>query len=367
MTRLDRAEWEEKAGRLRALMDRHGLDAVVLNRSANVAWLSGGGRSFVNIASEGGVGSLLVTRDARYLLTDVIEAERLREEEGFGDRGWEIIAEDWHAPRQRLSQLTAGLRVGTDGPGTDFQDLSGEIARLRRLLTPAEADRFRSLGAEAGAAIGEAAVSIRPGMSEYDIAGLLAEATYAHGATPIVTLIATDERIRLRRHPLPTDKALERTAMLVLCARKYGLVASATRMVHFGQVPDDLKARMRAVATIDAEAVSATQPGVAANSIFARIQQAYAQVGHPDEWKHHHQGGPAGYEPREYVATPHTDHVVEAVQAFAWNPSVPGAKSEDTFLVTAAGHELLTPSPLWPQQQIEVGGQVMERPDILQL
>jgi antitoxin VapB len=348
-------------------MDKHELDAVVLNRSANVAWLSGGGRSFVNIASEGGVGSLLVTRDARYLLTDVIEEERLRDEEGFGDGGWEIIAEPWHEPRQRLSQLTVGLRVGTDGPGTDFLDLGGEIARLRWLLTPAEADRFRSLGAEAGAAIGEAAVSIRPGMSEYDIAGLLAEATYAHGATPIVTLIATDERIRLRRHPLPTDKTLERTAMLVLCARKYGLVASATRMVHFGPMPDDLKARMRTVATVDAAAVSATQPGVPTNVIFARIQQAYAEAGYPDEWRHHHQGGPAGYEPREYVATPHTDQVVEAVQAFAWNPSVPGAKSEDTFLVMAREQELLTPSPLWPQQQIEVKGQVIERPDILQL
>ncbi len=364
---MNKAEGEEKAGRLRALMDANDLDAVLLSRSANVAWLSGGGRSFVNVASEDGVASLLVTRDARYLLTDVIEAERLREEEGFGEGGWEIIAEPWHEPGQRLSKLTSGLRVGTDGPGTEFLDLGGEVARLRWLLTPAEADRFRALGAEAGAAIGEAAASVRPGMSEYEIAGLLAQASLARGATPIVTLVATDERISLRRHPLPTGKTLERTAMLVLCARKYGLVASATRLVHFGPPPDDLKARMRAVATVDAVAVAATRPGAAANAIFARIQQAYSEVGFPHEWEHHHQGGPAGYAPREYIATPYTGQVVEAAQAFAWNPSVPGAKSEDTFLVTTAGQELLTPSPGWPQQQIEVGGRVIERPDILQL
>jgi antitoxin VapB len=348
-------------------MTRHNLDAVVLSRSANVAWLSGGGRSFVNIASEGGVGSLLVTANARYLLTDVIEAERLREEEGFGEGGWEIVVEPWHEPRRRLAELTSGLRVGTDGPSTEFVDIGGDIARLRWLLTPAEVDRFRSLGAEAGAAIGEAAAAVRPGMSEYEIAGLLAMSAQARGATPIVTLVATDERIRLRRHPLPTGKTLERTALLVLCARRYGLIASATRMVHFGPVPDDLKARMRAVATIDAMTVNATQPGVPANVIFEQIQQAYAEVGYPGEWKNHHQGGPAGYEAREYVATPYTDQVVEGVQAFAWNPSVPGAKSEDTFLVTGAGQELLTPSPGWPQQQIELGGQVLERPDILQL
>lgn len=348
-------------------MGRHGLDAVVLSRSANVAWLSGGGRSYVNIAGEGGVASLVVTPRGRYLLTDVIEGERLREEEGFGYAGWEIIAEPWHEQRQRLSDLTAGLSVGTDRPGTEFADVGGDIARLRWPLTPAEAVRFRSLGADTGAAIGEAAALVRPGMTEFEIAGLLARATYARGATPIVTLIATDERIEQRRHPLPTSKTLERTAMLVLCARKHGLVASATRLAHFGQVPDDLRERMRAVATVDTVAVTATQPGVAASSIFARIRRAYAEVGFPDEWKNHHQGGPAGYEPREYIATPHTEQVVEAAQAFAWNPSVPGAKSEDTFLVTAAGQELLTPSPGWPQQRVEAGGRVMERPDILQL
>ena len=45
--------------------------------------------------------------------------------------------------------------------------------------------------------------------------------------------------------------------------------------------------------------------------------------------------------------------------------SVPGAKSEDTVLVTESGAEVLTPSPGWPQIEVEVDGQVMERPDIL--
>lgn len=364
---MERAEWEEKERRLRVLMSLHDLDAVLLSRSANVAWLSGGGRSYVNIASDEGVGSLLVTPEGRYLLTDVIEAERLRQEEGFGDGGWQVIAEPWHEHKHRLAELTSGLHVGTDMPGTGFTDVGAEIGRLRWPLTPAEVDRFRPLGADAGAAIGEAAASVRPGMSEYEIAGLLANATYRRGALPIVALVAVDERIEQRRHPLPTDKRLVRTAMLVLCARRHGLVASVTRLVHFGHVPDILREKMLAVATIDATAVLATRPGVPANSIFATIQQAYADVGYPGEWKKHHQGGPAGYEPRDYVATPHTEHVVEAVQAFAWNPSVPGAKSEDTFLVTAEGQELLTPSPDWPQQQIEVAGQVIERPYILEL
>src|SRR5947209_6310014 len=113
---MDNAELVEKEGRLRGMMREHGLDAVLLGRSANFAWLSGG-RSYINIATDGGVASLLITRDSSYLLTDVIEVDRLREEEGFAGSQWEVVAEAWHEPRRRLGELTAGLRVGSDTPG----------------------------------------------------------------------------------------------------------------------------------------------------------------------------------------------------------------------------------------------------------
>ncbi|MDQ6694359.1 MAG: M24 family metallopeptidase [Chloroflexota bacterium] len=364
---MDDAEQREKEVRLRAMMQRQGLDAVLLGRSANVAWLSGGGRSYINIATDSGVGSLLVTPHGRYLMTDVIEAERLHDEEGFGEGGWEVIAEPWYEPRMRLDDLTKGLKVGTDAAGTAFADVSGEVAQLRWTLTPAEVERFRALGADAGAAIGEAASRVRPGMAEYEIAGLLADAAYRHNAVPIVTLVSTDERTLLRRHPLPTERRMEGVAMLVLCARRHGLVASATRMVHSGHVPSELRNALRAVATVDAETVLATRPGAKANDIFAHLQAAYERVGYPGEWQRHHQGGLAGYEAREYVATPYTEYVVESPQAFAWNPSVPGAKSEDTFLMSDKEPELLTASPGWPQQTVAVNGVMMERPDILQI
>lgn len=364
---MDHAEWTEKARRVRALLDREHLDALLLRRSANVAWLSGGGRSYINIASEGGGGSLLVTPTGRYLLTDVIEGARLRDEEGFGAGGWEVVAEPWHAGGKRLAELTAGLRVGADGPGPGLVDLADEIVHLRWPLTPAEVNRFRALGADAGAAIGEAARAVRPGMTEYAIAGLLAEATYRHGATPIVALIAADDRMLTRRHPLPTGRQMERAAMLVLCARRAGLIASVTRLVHYGPVPAEMQRALRAVATIDATTVQATRPGVPIRDIFATLVATYAATGYPGEWQRHHQGGPAGYEAREYIATPDSPEVVAAVQPFAWNPSVPGAKSEDTFLITAAGAELLTPTPGWPQIPIAMNGATMDRPDILRL
>src|SRR6478672_11853714 len=241
-------------------------------------------------------------------------------------------------------------------PAPGRQDIAAEVARLRWTMTPPEIARFRALGADAGRAVGDAARAIRPGMTEFEIAGALAQATYASGAAPIVALVAVDARMETRRHPLPTDLRLEHTALLVLCARRHGLVASVSRIVHFGPTPAELRDRVRAAATVDAITIAQTRPGVALNDIFARLQQAYADVGWPGEWRNHHQGGLAGYEPREIVATPHTRETVELGQVYAWNPSVPGARSEDSVLITPAGADVLTVTPDWPLLDLTVEG-----------
>jgi antitoxin VapB len=155
--------------------------------------------------------------------------------------------------------------------------------------------------------------------------------------------------------------------MLVLCGRKWGLVCSVTRLVHFGPLPDRLRRKVEATAQVDATFVAATRPGETLGRIFERAQAAYAATGFPDEWQLHHQGGPAGYEPREYVATPSSPDVVVAGQAYAWNPSITGCKSEDTILVSDEGHSVLTAIEGWPTLVTTVEGQEHTRPAILEV
>ena len=50
-----------------------------------------------------------------------------------------------------------------------------------------------------------------------------------------------------------------------------------------------------------------------------------------------------GYASREIIATPAAHLEIRPVQAFAWNPSLVGAKAEDTFVLTDAGPEVITP------------------------
>jgi antitoxin VapB len=181
----------------------------------------------------------------------------------------------------------------------------------------------------------------------------------------VVLLIAVDERIDRYRHPIPTTKKLKRRAMLVLCARQHGLIVSLTRLVHFGKLSAELKRRHRAVCTVDAVLMSNTRIGTPIREVFRRGVAVYTQHGFTDEWQLHHQGGPCGYEPRDYLGSPKAAGVVLENQAFAWNPSIAGTKSEDTVLATTKGPQIITESSDWPMVRIDWQGETLLRPDIL--
>jgi len=360
-------EFSQKQDRIQALLAERKLDALLLRRVSSFAWATSGAASYVNTATTNGEAALLIMPSSQYLLTNNIEATRLEQEEKLAAQGWEFHVVPWHAAQDTVAGLTQGLKLGADGPYPGATDLSGELARLHANLTPQEGERFRVLGRLCAEAIDHAARAVRPGQTEYQIAGLLAHEAEGRGVQAIVNLIATDARLFAFRHPLPTDKRLERYAMLVLCGRRWGLVCSLTRFVHFGRPPDDLRRKAEAVAQVDATVIAATRPGQTLGEIFRQATAAYAEAGFPDEWHLHHQGGPAGYESREYVATPDSADIVLVGQAYAWNPSITGTKSEDTILVGDEGNEVLTSIDGWPTLTVTVNGQEHTRPAILEI
>jgi antitoxin VapB len=125
--------------------------------------------------------------------------------------------------------------------------------------------------------------------------------------------------------------------MLVLVAEAWGLHVAVTRFRDLVPLDGDLAARVAAVATVQRAMTDATVVGATLGDVFAATQEAYAAAGFPDEWRDHHQGGTIAYQGREVVAVPGDATVIEAGMAFAWNPSIAGAKAEDTFVLTADG------------------------------
>ena len=360
-------EFRRKQEHIFELLKKQKLHALLLQRNSSFAWATCGAASYVNTASTFGPVSLLITPKEKYLITDNIEAARLTQEEKLTYQGWDFRVVPWHEKNQVITQLTTKMKLGADRPLPGAKDLSLEVARLRTQLTPEENVRFRVLSRFCAEAMNIAARSIQPGWTEHQIASKLAGEALSRGVTPIVNLIATDERIFAYRHPLPTYKPLERYAMLVLCGRRWGLVCSITRLVHFGRMPDELRKKSEAVAYVDAVMIVATRPGVSLGKIIDKCKAAYAKCGYPDEWQLHHQGGAAAYEPREYLATPTSTEVVTAGQVYAWNPSITGTKSEDTIQVGEHENEVLTSISDWPALDIKIGGKIIARPAVLEI
>lgn len=360
-------ELELKLTRLRALLAEHAVEALLIQRADNFAWATCGAASYVNQAASSGAASLLITPGGRYLITDNIESGRLEQEEQLRAQDWEFRVAPWYEDHPSVAELTRGLRLGADGAYPGAVDLSGWLPALRANLTPEEGARFRQLGHLCSQAMDAAIRAVRPGMTEHQISGLLAGEVLCRGVQPTVNLIATDERVFHFRHPLPTGRRLEAYAMLVLCGRLQGLVCSITRLVHFGRLPDDLRRKAEAVALVDARMIEATRPGRKLRDIFGVAIEAYRAAGFAGEWHLHHQGGLAGYTPREIVATPQAEAEVVVGQAYAWNPSISGTKSEDTILVGEQENEVLTSIPAWPMTPVMVNGRMIHRPAILEV
>lgn len=364
-----------KEKRVRDFIKRQNLDALLLTKQYNFAWYTDGGDNHVVSTSDDGSAALVVTREKKYVITSNIESPRIMEEE-TGRLEFESISFDWFKRgfsawtdkdflAQQIEELDAGSSIGSDAfiPGTIFVD--DKLINLRLPLSGKEMERFRWIGGRASRCLTEVCGDIRPGLTEHEIASRVAEQCMPYGITPTVILVGTDDRIFKYRHPVPTDKKLERYAMIVVCCRRWGLTASLTRSVHFGEVPQSLREKQNAVAKVDATFIENSRPGKEVSEIFKAAVRAYSEVGYPDEWRKHHQGGAAGYREREYVATPDSRYTVMANQAMAWNPTVSGAKSEDTILVTGEGKEILTEDPEWPKITVEVAEKRIARPDIL--
>lgn len=361
------AELRAKLSRVRALLAEHDAPAALLGLQPNFSWLACGGEAHIPLNTDRAFGELIVTPRDFFLLANRIEMRCLQDEAVKG-LGAKPLLWEWHDPRtgrRRIEEIADPAKMLSDCGNWGTPARPDLIHPLHYALLPQEVKRYRALGKAAEAAMNETCRAIKPGQSEFGIAGQLANACWQRGLTPVVVLVATDERIHKYRHPRPTKKKLKRYAMLVLCARQHGLIVALTRLVHFGRPPAEVRRRHRAVCAVDAAFHQNTRVGTPVCEVFKAGVAAYAEQGFADEWTLHHQGGPCGYQGRDYLGGFDAPGVVLENQPYAWNPSITGAKSEDTILATAKGPVIITESKNWPMVEVEREGCTLRRPDIL--
>ena len=316
----------------------------------------------VILTTETGVGEVLVSQTNAWVLTDTIEAERLHDEEV--PAGLEMWVGPWNDPaaRQRfVDQIAGGGQVVSDRPSAAESELPPDLLAAKRRLLPSEVERYRALGRDAAEAMTEVLSRAQPDWTEFALAGAGAEAMWRRGIHPALTLVGGERRLPIYRHATASDEPIGARAMLVYCGRRHGLYANLTRFVYFREPTAGERALIDDAASVEAVAFAASTPGTSIGAVYDAIVRAYADHGYPGAEANHHQGGTTGYLSRELFGLPGLATTIEANTALAWNPSLPGAKIEDTVLTSGAGIEILTVDPAWPT--VTVAGR--ERPDVL--
>jgi len=244
-----------------------------------------------------------------------------------------------------LEELAGSSLVGADFPSEIGPDVSAEISPLRYVLDAEAVESYRRLGIDAVEAVSEAAASLAPDTDGIEAAAELAAACRRRGMFSPVLLAASEERLARYRHPIPREGPLGGRAMLVVCAERGGLFANLTRIIDFEEPDRETARRQEAcVEILHRMREEATRPGRTLAEAFEDCRRFYAEAGFPDGWRNHHQGGTTGYASREVIATPEAHQEIRIGQAFAWNPSLEGAKTEETFVLGENVPEVLTRS-----------------------
>ncbi len=322
-------------------------------------WRSGGLSDPIDLSASSDPVWCVDTPDRAALITSEIEAPRLERDFRVTELGWELLTVPWYdadAARAVASDF-AGCALDEmlsdrDGFG---QNASVDVVTARVSLSAPERDELRDLGNLVGQALAEGVDAWTPGVTrDYDVAAVVSAALVREGAAPVCLIVGGDERLRHLRHPLAVGDVVSEALMVVVVARRAGLHAAATRL-SVARADDEIVRRVGELEAIEQSVLSASLPGGTWGETIEALERAYERAGHAGAWREHFQGGPIGFEQREFELAPgqRTDpfwHLTRtAGSAVAWNPSLSGgAKVEDTYVVGETEIELVTPSAQWP-------------------
>lgn len=354
---------ESRITLLQELLQRNGWRGILLNRIDNFAMATGGARNYVSTQADLGACGIFIQDDGTlHYAGNSIESTRVMDEELASPTCMAnpfLWFED--SPASWCRKNFDGTLVSDDG--SLGENVDGALAGLRSILLPDECENYRRLGADAAKAMEATLRTIEVGMSETEISARLIYEGQRLGCRVSVSLVAADDRIARYRHPLPTlpgsphEQHVKRYVMVVGGIQRDGLVVSLTRFKVVDTLPDGIADAYGRICAVDARMQQATRPGQHLGDVFTACQKAYTEFGfEANEWHNHHQGGSTGYAGRTSKGAPGATFPcldqqwvaiareklgadITVSSAFAWNPSAPGVKSEDTFLLHEDGRQ----------------------------
>lgn len=362
-----RADVEEKQQRVAALLREAGREGLLLLEPESVAWLSGGAQSR-GLPDPPTAPAIFCTAEGRWVICSNVDSMRLFDEDLDG-LGFQLKEWPWHWGREQfLADLCHNRKILADRhPGVegDVQLVGDELAKIRRTLTAYEQACLLALGQTIAHALEATCRTLSRKETEREVAGQLSHRLIHRGVQPLHVGVAADGRSKTYRRHSFTPSLVEQYAVLSATGRKYGLCATASRTVCFGDVPEELKAGHSAACRVSASYLASSWPDAVPREVLTAGRRIYTISGFEHEWLLAMQGHVTGRAPVELQITPQTTELFEPGWAVTWCASAGPATSCDTYVITDKGPKAATPPEVWPLKRIRIQGAECIRPDVL--
>lgn len=236
-------------------------------------------------------------------------------------------------------------------PGAEHAFTGETVGALRMRKDAAEFAKLKMNAAIADRAMQKAFATIRPGMTETELAAVVKEHFASEGATPSFWIVGAGGNGAFPHHQTGSRKLEEGDAVVIdIGGRKEGFPSDITRMAVVGRPPEGYGQIHTIVEKAVQAALKAAKPGVLAKEVDAAARNVIADAGYGEFFVHRtgHGMGIDGHEPPYITATSET--VLEEGMVFSIEPGIYlpgrfGIRLEEIVILREDGPEILSSLP----------------------
>jgi len=260
--------------------------------------------------------------------------------------GWRRVGYEGNMEAARFLRLQAAL------PDVEWIDISGTIAELRAIKSPAELRAVQAAIAANDQLFATLLKQITPGMSEWDVRALARQEANRLGQGEAFDTIACVGRNGAECHHHPDDTRLKygQPLLIDLGLKLNHYCADMTRCVFYGRPTPRYRELYAIVLEANRKAIRSIKPGIPCCDIDAIARKHIDKAGF-GMYFGHSLGHGLGLEVHESPSfSPNCKTVLKpgmviTVEPGIYLPGKLGVRIEDVIRVTRTGCEVLTQTP----------------------
>ena len=354
--------FDERIARLRQRMQKTGTDLVVLGPHSHLLWLTG-----VEAHGDERPCLLLVSDDRAGFLMPRLNASDCRKDTDLPFFEWSDadgpakafadLLDHMDAARASTVVIDETMRAdfalfALDAlPGVSRRFTDDTIGYLRRRKDAFEYERLKDSAGVNDRAFQAAVAGIRPGMSERELAKIIADHYPLEGARAAFSIVGASENGAYPHHASSERTFRAGDAIVVdIGGRKAGYPSDMTRMIVLGEPPAQYEQVHETVERAVRAALAAARPGARACDVDNAARTVIADAGFGEFFLHRtgHGTGLDIHEPPYITET--SDTTLETGMVFSIEPGIYlpnrfGVRLEDIVILREDGPEILSTLP----------------------